>query len=157
MAQEIERKFILTSDDWRQSVSHSEFYRQGYLASNEKSSIRVRIAADNAWLNIKSATLGIQRTEFEYEIPLADANVILDQLSQGAVIEKTRYFVPDGDHLWEIDVFERDNAGLVVAEIELDDEHESFNKPAWVGEEVSDDPRYYNVCLVDHPYCDWDT
>ncbi|MBI5450751.1 MAG: CYTH domain-containing protein [Gammaproteobacteria bacterium] len=155
MAQEIERKFLLINDDWRAQVSRQSYYRQGYLAGGERSSIRVRVADGQAWLNIKSATLGIQRTEFEYQIPLADAQQMLDRFCLGAVIEKTRYFVTVAGHLWEIDVFDGANAGLVVAEIELDDEHEAFVRPAWLGAEVSDDPRYYNVCLVEHPYSQW--
>jgi len=156
MAQEIERKFLILNDDWKQHVSHSDYYRQGYLSGGEKCSIRVRISNDKAFLNIKSATLGIQRTEFEYEIPLDEGMEMLQRFCSGAVIEKTRYFVPLQNHVWEIDVFDGANAGLVVAEIELDDVDEVFVRPDWLGEEVSDDPRYYNVCLVEHPYCDWE-
>jgi len=156
MAYEIERKFLVVNDDWRSQVSKSAYYRQAYLAGNDKSSIRVRVADDQAWLNIKSATLGIQRTEYEYEIPVADADDMIENLCQGAVIEKWRYFVPYAGHVWEVDVFEGGNQGLVVAEIELDDVAETFARPDWTGGEVSDDPRYYNVCLVEHPYCDWD-
>lgn len=155
MAKEIERKFLLTSEAWRDEVSSSCHYAQGYLASSEKSSIRIRTSGDKAHLNFKSATLGISRTEYEYEIPLSDAKEMLASFSEGPLIEKMRYFVKRGDHTWEIDVFEGDNVGLVVAEIELQDEHEAFERPAWLGDEVSDDPRYYNVCLVTHPYCDW--
>ena len=115
----------------------------------------MRVADGQAWLNIKSATLGIQRTEYEYEIPLSDADEMIANLCHGAAIEKWRHFVPYAGHVWEIDVFEGANQGLVVAEIELDDVAEVFEKPPWLGAEVSDDPRYYNVCLVDHPYCDW--
>ena len=156
MAHEIERKFLVINDDWKAQIRNSAYYRQGYLAGNDRSSIRVRIGDDRAWLNIKSATLGIRRTEYEYAIPLGDAEEMLASLCQGAVIEKWRHFVPYAGHLWEIDVFEGDNQGLVVAEIELDDEQQAFAKPTWLGDEVSDDPRYYNVCLVEHPYCDWD-
>jgi len=155
MAQEIERKYLVVNDDWKQQVSRSDYYRQGYLSGSEKSSIRVRIANDRAWLNIKSATLGIQRTEYDYEIPVADATDMAERFCQGAIIEKTRYFVPYDNHLWEIDVFEGANQGLVVAEIELSHEDETFAVPEWIGAEVSDDPRYYNVCLVDHPFCEW--
>lgn len=156
MAHEIERKFLVLNDDWKSQVTDSVHYRQAYLAGNDKSSIRVRVADGQAWLNIKSATLGIQRTEYEYEIPLSDAGEMITNLCHGAAIEKWRHFVPCGDHVWEIDVFEGANQGLVVAEIELDDVAEVFEKPSWIGTEVSDDPRYYNVCLVDHPYCDWE-
>ena len=156
MAQEIERKFLIVSDAWKQQVSRRDSYRQGYLSGGEKCSIRVRINNDKAFLNIKSATLGIQRIEYEYEIPFDDGMEMLQQFCAGAVIEKTRYFVPVRDHVWEVDVFDGANAGLVVAEIELGAVDEEFVRPEWLGEEVSDDPRYYNVCLVEHPYCDWD-
>lgn len=155
MAKEIERKFLVVNDDWRSEVSRQEYYRQGYINDAIQCSIRVRVANDKAYLNIKSATLGIQRTEYEYAIPVTDANEMLNAFALGAVIEKTRYFVERAGHIWEIDVFEGDNKGLVVAEIELNDENETFDKPAWLGEEVSDDPRYYNVCLVKHPFKDW--
>ena len=156
MAYEIERKFLVINDDWKSQVSNSAYYRQAYLAGNDRSSVRVRIADSQAWLNIKSATLGIQRTEYEYEIPVSDAGEMIANLCQGATIDKWRHFVPHAGHVWEIDVFEGANQGLVVAEIELDDVAESFEKPPWIGAEVSDDPRYYNVCLVEHPYCDWE-
>jgi len=156
MAREIERKFLVKNDSWKQQVQRSDYYHQGYLSGTDKSSIRVRIANEKAYLNIKSATLGIQRTEYEYEIPVADGREMIEHLCQGTIIEKTRYFVPDNGHLWEIDVFEGPNKGLVVAEIELDHEDEVFKKLDWLGDEVSDDPRYYNSCLVSHPYCDWE-
>lgn len=160
MATEIERKFLLAGDGWKQQADAGVVMRQGYLntASSDqqgKSSVRVRIAGDQANLNIKGATLGVTRQEYEYAIPLADANELLDTLADGPLIEKTRYHVRHGTHTWEIDVFAGDNQGLVVAEIELAAADESFERPAWLGEEVSDDPRYYNVCLVKHPYKDW--
>ena len=155
MAQEIERKFLLTDDRWRESVSTSSYYRQGYLASSDGASVRVRVADGKGYLNIKSMTLGVSRHEFEYVIPLADAEEMLDELCLGPKIEKTRHFVMHAGHTWEIDVFEGDNAGLVVAEIELDAEDEHFEVPAWAGKEVSHEERYYNVCLVKHPYKEW--
>ena len=155
MAQEIERKFLVTGEGWRQGVERSVQYRQGYLSSDKTCSIRIRVSEAGAHLNIKSATLGVQRHEYEYAIPLADAHEMLDTLCDGPLIEKTRHYVPHAGHLWEVDVFEGDNAGLVVAEIELEREDEPFDRPAWVGEEVSHDPRYYNVCLVEHPYTRW--
>lgn len=129
--------------------------RQGYLNKNGPGSIRVRIAGDQAALNIKSATLGVSRAEFEYAIPMSDAEYILDSLCLKPLIEKTRYKIKYAGHLWEIDVFAGDNAGLVVAEIELDAAEEAFHLPDWAGAEVSHDPRYYNVCLVSHPYKYW--
>jgi adenylate cyclase len=160
VATEIERKFLLADDGWRAQADGGVVMRQGYLsaslpAQEVKSSIRVRIAGEHANLNIKSATLGITRQEYEYPIPLADANELLDTLADDPLIEKTRYHVQHGTHTWEIDVFAGDNQGLVVAEIELSSADESFERPAWLGEEVSDDPRYYNVCLVKHPFKDW--
>ncbi|MDD3517432.1 MAG: CYTH domain-containing protein [Chromatiales bacterium] len=155
MGREIERKFLVVSDTWRPQVSRSIPMRQGYLCGDAHSSVRVRIAGDEAHLNIKSATLGIERLEFEYPIPLDDARHMLDALARGALIEKTRHHVRHGDHLWEIDVFEGDNAGLVVAEIELEHEDEPFARPDWLGDEVSHDPRYYNNCLARHPFRDW--
>ncbi len=155
MAQEIERKFLLLNDQWRKQAKRHDYYRQGYLNDATQCSIRVRIANDNAYLNIKSATLGIQRSEYEYKIPMNDANDMLSQFSLGPIIEKTRYFVDIGKHTWEIDVFEGDNKGLVVAEIELAHEDEIFEKPSWLGQEVSNESRYYNVCLSKHPYKNW--
>jgi adenylate cyclase len=155
MATEIERKFLLRDDAWRAHADGGTRMRQGYLLGSEKASVRVRVSGDRAHLNIKSATLGVQRREYEYEIPLADAGEILDTLCEGPLIEKTRYHVRHENHTWEIDVFAGDNQGLVVAEIELGAVDEHFARPSWLGEEVSHDPRYYNVCLVKHPYKDW--
>jgi adenylate cyclase len=156
MATEIERKFLVVSDGWRGAVRRSARYRQGYLASGPSSSVRIRTSENEAWLNIKGATLGVRRSEYEYPIPLADANEMLDTLCDGAVIEKTRYYVEHEGKLWEVDVFDGANDGLVVAEIELGSENEAFARPDWLGEEVSHDRRYYNVSLVSHPYCSWD-
>ena len=155
MGVEIERKFLIKDDSWRAEVVKSTRYRQGYLTSVETCSIRVRIAGDKATINIKSATLGVTRTEYEYPIPIEEAEEILDHLCTKPLIEKTRHIVEHDGHTWEIDVFEDDNDGLVVAEIELDQADQDFTLPGWTGKEVSDDPRYYNVCLVKHPYKDW--
>jgi adenylate cyclase len=155
MAIEVERKFLLCNDGWRRHADAGERIRQGYLAGNGKVSIRVRVAGARANLNIKSATLGVTRQEYEFPIPLPEANQLLDQLTQGPLIEKTRYHVRHGAHTWEIDVFAGDNAGLQVAEIELASADEAFERPDWLGEEVSHDPRYYNVSLVTHPFKDW--
>lgn len=155
MGLEIERKFLLRDAAWREAVQESFFLRQGYLNAEQRCSVRVRACGERAWLNIKSATIGAQRLEFEYEIPLADANILLDQLSLGLVIEKTRHLVDVGGHIWEIDVFEGENAGLVVAEIELEHPDEAFEKPAWLGEEVTHDIRYYNTSLARNPFKFW--
>ena len=157
MAQEIERKFLVTNDTWRENVFRQTRMCQGYLNDTKKSSVRVRVAGDKAYLNIKSATLGINRKEYEYPIPVADANEILSELAHKPLIEKTRHYVKFSDHVWEVDVFEGDNNGLIVAEVELGHEDEEFDLPPWAGEEVSADPRYYNVCLVKHPFKDWVT
>jgi adenylate cyclase len=155
MATEIERKFLVAGDDWRALVRESRHMIQGYLANTERGSIRVRVSGARASLNIKSMTLGVTRTEFDYAIPPADARTIQDTLCMRPLIEKTRHYVTDAGHDWEIDEFEGENAGLVVAELELNKDDENFARPAWLGREVSDDPRYYNVCLVERPYCRW--
>lgn len=155
MATEIERKFLVLDERWRRQAAAGIFMRQGYLSGGQQSSIRVRLQGEQAFLNIKSATLGVSRREYEYAIPIKDADELLDHFCDGPLIEKTRYEVEYAGHVWEVDVFAGDNAGLVVAEIELGSEDEAFEKPPWVGAEVSYDPRYYNVCLVKHPYKDW--
>lgn len=155
MGTEIERKFLVRDDSWRAQARPGCRYRQGYLTMDGLSSVRVRVAGDRGYLNIKSATLGVTRTEFEYEIPRRDAEEMLEHLCARPLIEKVRYIVEHAGHVWEIDVFEGDNAGLVVAEIELRSPDEPFELPAWAGEEVSHDPRYYNVSLVKYPFKDW--
>ena len=157
MAIEIEHKFLLKNDTWREQVSHSVRYCQGYLSALPTCSIRVRISDKQAWLNIKSATLGTQRLEYEYEIPVNDANELLSELCKKPIIEKIRHFVNYENKLWEIDEFLGENLGLYVAEIELNTVTESFKKPAWCGREVSDDKRYYNNNLALAPYSTWQT
>lgn len=155
MATEIERKFLVNDDIWRkQTESHCHIV-QGYLANTERGSIRVRVAGDDAHLNIKSMTLGVSRAEFDYPIPLDDAETMLQELCMRPLIEKTRYLVKHHEHLWEIDEFSGDNSGLIVAEIELGSPDENFSRPSWLGDEVSNDPRYYNVSLVEYPYSKW--
>jgi adenylate cyclase len=155
MALEIEHKFLLINDDWRNEISHSAYYKQGYLTSTELNSVRVRIADTQAWLNIKSATIGTHRLEFEYEIPLDEAQTMLDELCHKPLIEKWRHFVERGEHVWEIDEFVGDNEGLIVAEIELSEIGEDFDKPGWLGEEVTHDLRYYNNQLSTYPFKNW--
>ena len=157
MALEIERKFLLSSEAWRGLVTQSTLYRQGYLTpsvQDAKASVRVRVEGDRGVLNVKSMRLGIQRHEYEYAIPLLDANEMLDTLC-GAIIEKTRHLVPHGAHVWEIDEFHGDNAGLIVAEIELSAVDEVFARPTWLGMDVTEDARYYNVALVSKPFNTW--
>ncbi len=155
MAIEIEHKFLLANDDWRKHIDKSVSYCQGYLSSQATSSIRVRISDNQAWLNIKSATIGSQRHEYEYPIPLTDAQEILSNLCRKPLIEKVRHFVTHDGNLWEIDEFAGDNQGLIVAEIELSENGQSFAKPNWLGLEVTDDLRYYNNNLAIHPYSEW--
>ena len=155
MGVEIERKFLVADDSWRETASSGARYRQGYLSTDPGSSVRVRVCGDNAWIGIKSATVGIERLEFEYEIPVGDAHEILEDLCAKPLIEKTRFTVEHDGRAWEVDVFEGANAGLVVAEVELETAADELALPAWVGEDVSGDIRYYNQRLVDHPYSEW--
>jgi len=155
MGIEIERKYTLKNDSWRNNVSHNERMVQGYLAGNDRASVRIRIIGDKANLNIKSATLGIYRQEYEYQLPLDDAEKMLNDLCEKPVIDKVRHYVMYDNKKWEIDEFSGENQGLIVAEIELDSEDEKISLPDWADKEVSGDPRYYNVSLVKHPYKDW--
>lgn len=155
MGIEIERKFLVKDDGWRKHIDRSQIYRQGYLKQDGKCTVRVRIGGNQAHLNIKGASKSISRAEYEYEIPMQEAGEMLDNLCVGSVIEKTRHLVKHGNHTWEIDVFQGDNAGLIVAEIELGAEDESFERPAWLEQEVSGDPRYLNASLVTQPFCNW--
>jgi adenylate cyclase len=155
MAIEIEHKFLLANDDWRKHIHHSADYRQGYLSSQASSSIRIRISHEKAWLNLKSATIGTHRLEYEYEIPLIDAHEIMDHLCRKPLIEKIRHFVINDGNTWEIDEFAGDNHGLIVAEIELAEIGQHFAKPDWLGVEVTHDLRYYNNNLALHPYVEW--
>lgn len=155
MATEIERKFLVLSNDWRRFVTGETPMVQAYFAGGDKASIRVRISGQSANINIKSATLDVHRQEYEFPIPLEDAREMVERLCEHPVIEKTRYYVPYAGHTWEVDVFSGANDGLVVAELELNHADEAFEKPAWLGAEVSHDTRYYNVCLVQNPYKNW--
>ena len=155
MAIEIEHKFLLSNDSWRSNVNKSVIFKQGYLNSLPTSSIRIRISDDKAWLNIKSATIGNQRSEYEYEIPYKDALEIIDQLCKKPIIEKTRHYVLHKGNIWEIDEFHGDNQGLIVAEIELASQNSNFEHPEWIGIEVTEDLRYYNNNLANNPYNLW--
>ena len=155
MATEIERKYLIANDGWRDHTDAGIQITQGYMLSNDKSSVRIRVNGDSANLNIKSKTLGMQRSEYEYAIPLDDAREMLTALCDQPYIDKTRFHVPHEGHVWEIDVFAGENEGLIVAELELDSPDEAFALPDWLGKEVTDDPRYYNICLVTHPYKNW--
>ncbi|MDD2767604.1 MAG: CYTH domain-containing protein [Methylococcus sp.] len=155
MGLEIERKFLVRGDAWRAAASDSMRICQGYLNDEQRCSVRVRISGERAWLNIKSVTIGTQRQEFEYEIPLADGEALLGNLSCKPLIDKIRHIVPVAGKHWEVDVFEGENAGLVVAEIELDHPDEDFERPDWLGQEVTHDARYYNTCLSSLPFSRW--
>lgn len=155
MGIEIERKFLLRNDDWRAEADTGTEFRQGYLHADANIAVRVRSAGDAAWLTIKGGSDGISRREFEYAVPVADAQEMLAHLCRRPLIEKRRHHVRRGKHVWEIDVFAGANAGLVIAEIELSSPDESFERPDWLGDEVSDDPRYYNAALSRHPYSEW--
>lgn len=155
MGIEIERKFLVKSDSWRSDVESQSYLMQGYLSDTENATVRVRIQGTDALLTIKGPTSGISRAEYEYPIPVEDARAMLREIAAYPPIEKTRYKVRSADHLWDLDVFEGENAGLVLAEVELGSEEEELALPAWAGEEVSDDPRYYNVNLARHPYRNW--
>lgn len=155
MAIEIEHKFLIISNSWKNFVERSSDYKQGYLVSDASRSVRIRLSDNCAWLNIKSATIGIARQEYEYEIPREDGLKMLDSLCEKPFVEKTRYFVPNGKHLWEIDVFSGDNDGLVVAEIELSEVGEHFDRPSWLGKEVTEELKYYNNSLCKNPYKHW--
>jgi CYTH domain-containing protein len=154
MPEEIERKFLVIGDGWREAAVGTRF-RQGFLSTEPERTVRVRIAGARGSITVKGKTVGAKREEFEYEIPLQDADRMLDGLCKRPFIEKVRYTLSVGRHVWEIDVFEGENAGLVVAEVELESEDEAFDKPDWAGEEVTDDPRYFNSNLVAKPFRAW--
>lgn len=161
MALEIERKFLVTGDGWRAAAHAVVPMAQGYIndqgaldRGDQRASVRVRIAGDQAWLNLKSRELGHTRQEFEYPVPLADGRALLE-LCVGGVIDKRRHLVRHGAHLWEVDEFLGDNAGLVVAEVELGSAGEAFERPDWLGAEVTDSARYYNLALASRPYSLW--
>jgi adenylate cyclase len=154
MPREIERKFLLSSDAWRDLAHRRQAMSQGYLAGSERVSIRVRVAGDEAHLNIKSGGLVASRLEYEYAIPVDEARELLT-LCPGPLVEKTRHYVDFGGFEWEVDEFGGTNAGLIVAELELDAEGQAFPRPAWLGTEVTHLRRYYNVSLVEHPFSAW--
>jgi len=154
MPQEIERKFLVKGDDWR-SLGAGKHYKQGYIASEQGRTVRVRVVGEQAWLTIKGNTQGIARAEYEYPLPLDDALEMLENLCPPPLVEKTRYRITHKGNVWEVDEFAGDNAGLVIAEIELNDPDQAIALPEWVGQEVSDDPRYFNVNLAKHPYSQW--
>ncbi len=154
MATEIERKFLVTGTDWQQ-LAPGILYRQGYLCTEKERTVRVRTVGKKGFLTIKGNNRGITRLEYEYEIPVQQANELLDRLCKKNIITKKRYTINFQGFIWEVDEFLTENQGLVVAEIELTTENQPFAKPDWVGREVSDDPRYYNSCLSRTPFSSW--
>jgi adenylate cyclase len=154
MGVEIERKFRLTGNAWR-ALGEPVLLRQGYLSSNPDRTVRVRVEGGQGALTIKGRSVGATRAEWEYPMPLADANELLERLCEQPIIEKYRRRIAIGAHTWEVDEFLGANAGLVVAEIELASEDQPFDKPDWVGQEVTDDRRYFNSSLIRHPFSQW--
>jgi adenylate cyclase len=155
MAVEIERKFLVADEAWRAAADAGTRLVQGYLANTERASVRVRSAGTAAWLSVKAMVRGLSRDEFEYAIPVAEAEHLLRTLCLPPLLEKVRYRVPVAGHVWEVDEFGGDNSGLVVAEIELRAEDESFMRPAWLGAEVTAAERYYNFRLAARPFSAW--
>ncbi len=154
MGVEIERKFLPATDGWRQQ-GQPVLIRQGYLSSHPERVVRVRIYGDEAFMTIKSKAVGVTRGEWEYPLPLADAREFLDRLCEQPIIEKYRRRIDHAGFTWEVDEFLGVNAGLVVAEIELPSEQQAFDRPDWVGAEVTDDARYLNSNLIRQPFSSW--
>ncbi|AKF24952.1 adenylate cyclase [Sulfurovum lithotrophicum] len=154
MPKEIERKFLV-NPELLPVLENPHVIRQGYIPTQGTATVRIRISNNKAFLTLKGRATGLTRSEFEYPVPLEDAEKMLQELCVPPLIEKKRYLILYRGHTWELDLFEGDNAGLIVAEIELDDENEAFEKPPWVSQEVSFDPRYRNANLITHPYSRW--
>jgi adenylate cyclase len=154
MAKEIERKFLVKGDGWR-DLGSGKPYRQGYLSTVKERTVRIRTAGDKGFVTIKGINVGATRSEYEYEIPLGDANEMLERLCEQPLIEKTRYRIPLDSLTWEVDEFHGVNHGLITAEVELKDEQQAVSLPGWIGTELTGDPRYYNSSLVAHPFTTW--
>lgn len=154
MSTEIERKFLVKSDAWR-SLGTGTIYRQGYIYTENWTTVRVRLAGECGYLTIKGKRVGATRSEFEYIIPREDAEIMLKTLCDRPLIEKVRYRIPLENLVWEVDEFLGENTGLTLAEVELTAENQAINLPEWIGEEVTDDPKYYNSYLARHPYREW--
>ena len=154
MAKEIERKFLVRDNRYRQSAKPI-LYRQGYLSTAKDRVVRVRIKAGRAFLAVKGITNGVTRTEYEYEIPLSEAEHMVAELCEQPVIEKSRYKIEHNGLMWDVDEFHGPNEGLVIAEVHLRDENQQITLPEWIGLEVSGDARYFNSSLVHNPYCNW--
>ncbi|MEH2053149.1 CYTH domain-containing protein [Nostoc sp.] len=154
MAKEIERKYLVRGDSWR-GLAEGSVYRQGYIATQDKATVRIRVVGEKSYLTIKGPNIKYSRLEFEYPIPVEDAQEILETLCERPFIEKIRYKIESGGLIWEIDEFDGVNKGLILAEVELSDENQQIELPTWIGQEVSDDSRYFNSNLVKHPFSQW--
>lgn len=154
MATEIERKFLIKDNHWRKNATGT-LYRQGYIPTKNGTTVRVRLVGNQGYLTIKGLSVGFSRAEYEYPIPAEDAQEMLDKLCDRPLIEKTRYKIDIAGLIWEVDEFAGENQGLIMAEVELTDEEHSFELPEWIGEEVTDDSRYYNVNLAKNPFSQW--
>lgn len=154
MGMEIERKYLMASDGWR-GLAEGADYRQGYLSMVKERTVRVRTIADRGFLTIKGISTGASRREYEYEIPAEEAHEMLDELCERPLIEKRRFEISHAGLIWEIDEFSGDNAGLIIAEVELESEDQLIDIPSWIGEEVTGDPRYFNSSLVANPFSTW--
>ncbi|MBD2342462.1 CYTH domain-containing protein [Calothrix sp. FACHB-156] len=154
MAVEIERKFLVRGDSWR-NLAKGSLYIQGYISTKKEATVRIRIVGNQAYLTIKGISFQYSRAEFEYPIPLEDAQEMLNNLCEQPLIEKTRYRIEYGNLIWEIDEFDGVNKGLILAEVELSHEQQQIELPIWIGEEVSDDPKYFNSNLIKHPFSKW--
>jgi adenylate cyclase len=154
MAKEIERKFLVKGDSWR-SLATGKRYRKGYLSTVKERTVRVRTAGDKSYITVKGISVGATRSEYEYEIPSADANEMLNHLCESPLIEKIRYRTPVSDLTWEVDEFEGENRGLITAEVELTAENQAVPIHDWIGAEVTGDSRYFNSNLVAHPFSQW--
>ena len=158
MPKEIERKFLPANDSWRGLTldpAGGVTLCQGYLSTDPCCAVRVRIAGNRAWLGIKGEKQGATRLEFEYPVPIEEARLILERLAKRPLIEKTRYAIPFAGLIWEVDEFHGDNQGLIIAEVELEEEAQTFARPDWVGREVTGDPRYYNANQIESPFKIW--
>ncbi len=154
MGVEIERKFLVNGDRWRE-LATGTLYRQGYIPTAPGRTVRIRVAGDRGFITIKGDTAGISRSEFEYEIPLDDATELLDTLCEPPLIEKYRHKINFNDLVWEVDEFLGANQGLILAEVELSDANQAIDLPDWIDQDVSHDSRYYNVNLAKHPFTEW--
>jgi adenylate cyclase len=156
MGVEIERKFLVKGTDWK-NEGQARFYQQGYLCTDPDGTVRVRRVEEEGYITIKGKSTGASRSEYEYPIPYPDAVELLDHLCKKPLIEKLRYKLVYDGLVWEIDEFQGENAGLVVAEVELSNENQAINLPPWVGLEVTSEEKYYNVNLFKHPFSRWDS